>query len=471
MQNIHRVIASAAVLFMLGGSAPVRAATTTGVAGAGAPVQNLQPSLGLHYAVNLFGPSAGEVQLFAGTVPAGWAKAEGQLMPVHDNEQLFANIGAAYGGNGQTHFALPDLRGRTAIAAGAGPGLTNRPLGQQVGAETVTLTTDNLPAHTHALPGDGGGATGPSGAAAAHTTMQPSLALNYGIVVGGDFPSSGAASSSPYLGQVKIFAGTQMPVNVLPASGQQLAINQNVSLFSILENHYGGDGQTDFRLPSLRGRAVMHAGQGPGLSNRALGSIAGHETETLTEATMPMHVHTLPPSLVDVTGASGSSVPHDNLQPSFALNYIISLGGAFPGQPNPDNEPWVGQIDLFAGDFAPAGWAFADGQLMSINQNTTLFSVLGGNTYGGNGQTTFALPDLRGRVPVGVGQGIGMTTNWALGGKAGVESIVLTPAQLPPHAHSVPEPAGASLALAGVTALLRRRGRRLAAAPSAARVG
>ena|SRR5438128_8975221 len=95
--------------------------------------------------------------------------------------------------------------------------------------------------------------------------------------------------------------------------------------------------------------------------------------------------------------------------------------------------PFIGQITLFAGNFAPRGWAFCNGQLLSIAQNTALFSILG-TTYGGNGQTTFALPDLRGRVPVHAGQGPGLS-NYDLGQQGGAESVTLTTAQMPAHTH------------------------------------
>src|SRR5438874_11208110 len=72
------------------------------------------------------------------------------------------------------------------------------------------------------------------------------------------------------------------------------------------------------------------------------------------------------------------------------------------------SEPFYGEIVMFAGNFAPRGWALCHGQLLAISQNTALFSILG-TTYGGNGQTTFALPDFRGRVPVGPGQGPGLS--------------------------------------------------------------
>ncbi|MDB6053818.1 MAG: phage tail collar domain protein [Verrucomicrobiales bacterium] len=97
--------------------------------------------------------------------------------------------------------------------------------------------------------------------------------------------------------------------------------------------------------------------------------------------------------------------------------------------------PFIGEITLFAGNFAPRGWAFCNGQLLSISQNTALFSILG-TTYGGNGQTTFALPDLRGRVPIHPGQGPGLS-NYNLGQLGGTENVTLSTTQLPPHNHPV----------------------------------
>ena len=96
-------------------------------------------------------------------------------------------------------------------------------------------------------------------------------------------------------------------------------------------------------------------------------------------------------------------------------------------------EAFIGTIILFAGNFPPKNWAFCQGQLLSISQNTALFSILG-TTYGGDGRTTFALPDLRGRVPIGPGQGPGLS-NHVLGERSGVESVTLTQAQMPTHSH------------------------------------
>lgn len=96
-------------------------------------------------------------------------------------------------------------------------------------------------------------------------------------------------------------------------------------------------------------------------------------------------------------------------------------------------DAYIAQIMLFAGNFAPKSWAYCDGTVLSIAQNTALFSLLG-TTYGGNGTTTFALPDLRGRVAVGAGQGPGLS-NYSLGQSGGSETTVLTQAQMPAHTH------------------------------------
>ena len=98
-------------------------------------------------------------------------------------------------------------------------------------------------------------------------------------------------------------------------------------------------------------------------------------------------------------------------------------------------EGTIGEIRLFAGNFAPRNWAFCAGQLLAISQNTALFSILG-TTYGGNGQTTFALPDFRGRSAVGVGQGPGLT-NISLGEVSGEENVTLLSTQMPAHTHAL----------------------------------
>ena len=97
------------------------------------------------------------------------------------------------------------------------------------------------------------------------------------------------------------------------------------------------------------------------------------------------------------------------------------------------SNPFLGEVQIFAGNFAPRGWAFCDGQLLPIAQNTALFSLLG-TTYGGDGRTTFALPDLRGRAVIGPGNGPGLTSR-RLGQKLGSERETLSVAQMPSHNH------------------------------------
>jgi len=91
-------------------------------------------------------------------------------------------------------------------------------------------------------------------------------------------------------------------------------------------------------------------------------------------------------------------------------------------------QPYVGEIRMFAGNFAPAGWMFCEGQLLPISENETLFQLIG-TTYGGDGESTFALPDLRGRVPLHQGSG------FILAETGGVEEVTLTVAQIPQHSH------------------------------------
>lgn len=95
--------------------------------------------------------------------------------------------------------------------------------------------------------------------------------------------------------------------------------------------------------------------------------------------------------------------------------------------------PFIGEIVMFAGNFAPRSWAFCNGQLLPIAQNTALFSILG-TTYGGDGRTTFALPDLRGRTPIHPGHGPGLST-YRLGQNGGSEEHTLTVGQMPTHNH------------------------------------
>ena len=177
--------------------------------------------------------------------------------------------------------------------------------------------------------------------------------------------------SEPFIGQIIIFAGNFAIRGYAMCNGQLLSIAQNTALFSILGTTYGGNGQTTFALPDLRGRAALHWGQGPGLSNYSLGQVGGTESSTLTQNNLPPHSHQLnvsaggkgnaavptgnfigvgnvPSSGENVnnfnnaaaTGAmnagsitgGGSSVPFANIQPYLVLSFLIALEGIFPSR-------------------------------------------------------------------------------------------------------------------------------------------
>lgn len=166
-------------------------------------------------------PFIGEIRMFAGNfAPVGWAKCDGQLLPITSYTALFSLLGTTYGGDGEMFFGLPDLRSRIPVHAGDGPGLTSRSLGSKIGQETVALNEQQIPSHDHALRGSQGFATQHSPASArfaqnragmysvaapnvslsstsvtlngdgeAHENMAPYLAVNYIIALNGLFPS------------------------------------------------------------------------------------------------------------------------------------------------------------------------------------------------------------------------------------------------------------------------------------------
>ncbi len=170
--------------------------------------------------------------------------------------------------------------------------------------------------------------------------------------------------SSPFVAEIRIFAGNFAPTGWALCNGQLLPISQNTALFSLLGTTYGGDGKSTFALPNLQGSAPMQAGQGPGLSLRSLGEIGGEQNVTLLQTEMPAHSHGAQaatgggqpspvgnawasglktgPSLYSATSANnvqmnpfgtsiaGGNLPHNNMPPFLCLTFIIALQGVFP---------------------------------------------------------------------------------------------------------------------------------------------
>jgi microcystin-dependent protein len=109
------------------------------------------------------------------------------------------------------------------------------------------------------------------------------------------------------------------------------------------------------------------------------------------------------------------------------------------------SNPYVGEIRMFGGNFAPAGWMFCQGQLLPISEYETLFQLIG-TTYGGDGQETFGLPNMASRIPVHMGQGPGISQNYQIGEVGGVESVLLTQQNVPIHSHAFQASSGTGLA-------------------------
>jgi microcystin-dependent protein len=407
------------------------ASVNAALADSGQPFDNLQPSLAvtelmLSHGVfpsldepgSALGGTLGFVYDFAGSsLPGTTLAANGQILPVAPTA-LFALLGNTYGGDGKSTFALPDLQGKAIIGAGAGPGLTPRALGAAVGSSTASLTSAQVPA------------PGASTASQSYNTMQPSLPLQTLIATDGAFPGQGGSvGTSAFVGQIANFAGTFVPAGWAPANGQLLSIADNESLFKVIGTTYGGDGLTNFALPDLRGRIAIGAD-----SANPVGSQKGAESVTVTQSELP--------------GAGQQPLSDD--QPSLAITYLIATNGIFPATFNDNSfDPFtqtLGQIAEFAGDFAPSGWALADGQLLSIQANLALFAVIG-TAYGGDGKTTFALPDLDGRTTIGAG-GV-----FPAGDATGFNSILLTTDEVSIAPLTVPESSTWAMMAIGFIAL------------------
>ncbi|UVO54028.1 tail fiber protein [Sphingomonas sp. SUN039] len=172
---------------------------------------------------------------------------------------------------------------------------------------------------------------------------------------------------APPVGALVPFVGNFAPDGWMVADGRTLSIGAHVDLFMTIGTLFGGDGQADFMLPDMNGMAAYGAGQAGGVT-------------------------------VDVGAKVAGAVP------GIALNYLIATAALYPMSGGdggfPDNEPVLGQIIAYGGLQAPKGWSFCDGSLLPIEDNRGLFTLIG-TSFGGDGKTDFALPDLRGKRVVG----------------------------------------------------------------------
>jgi microcystin-dependent protein len=167
-----------------------------------------------------------------------------------------------------------------------------------------------------------------------------------------------------------MFAGDFAPIGWALCDGSLLAIQDYTTLFTLIGNTYGGDGQLTFALPDLRQLSVLHMSSEYQIGDQG-------ESGPINQS----------------TGESG--IPTDVV----SFNFIISLAGVFPSPNGGSIDSFLGEGRIFSFPFAPYGWTQCDGQVLEISQDQPLFKILGTH-YGGNGTTDFALPNLQGALPV-----------------------------------------------------------------------
>ncbi|MBS1829466.1 MAG: tail fiber protein [Acidobacteria bacterium] len=322
-------------------------------------------------------------------IPQGWVPCDGRLLLPAQYSALYAVIGNRYGGTPNFNFAVPDIRSR--ILRGPDKQI---PIATQEGVENVQLNAAQSAPHTHKVQVNSGPANTPTlaknllsagasrgiavyappgnavdldaasisqtGGSDAHSNLQPYLPINFLIAHSGYFPDQPLPDSDPFTGEIRIYPWGLIPRNWAACNGQSLSVASYPTLFGLIGNAFGGDGVNNFKLPDLRGRTPLGAGQGPNLSNYPIGQQGGAETISLTTSQMPQHSHqphavsgaatTINPSgAMLATGASvfakgpdnsalntntiasaGVGEGHDNMMPFLSLNFCICLTGLYP---------------------------------------------------------------------------------------------------------------------------------------------
>jgi microcystin-dependent protein len=435
--------------------------------------------------------------------PSGWTFCDGSSLLIEGNEALAAGLGTTFGSDSPTTVRLPDLRSRTLACFGTG----QVQAGTADGFDAVAIMAGVIPNHTHTggsknsaqnssdptsnVLSVGSGNTYSTSAPTAslipgtitvaglsqpHSNIQPYVAISFIIcVAGGIAPLAGSATGGSFssFGGMLMFAAfaSIIPAHYLRPDASEILRSTFSGLFTLIGTTFGaGNGTTTFNLPDLRGKAVLGVGTGSGLSTYAVGTASGETSHILSAAELPSHTH----DFYAVSETGNLSSPANNFLASSAIFHTGSgpdamspahIGAVGPvGSPNlahENRQPFLGITVLVAADdvtpdantgdirvgmwtSAPAGWHLCDGASATTSGNAALFAVIG-YAFGGSG-ANFNLPDFRGRLPIGVGQGTNLSA-YTLGQSSGTETVVLTVPQMPAHSH----PVQADAAAGGVT--------------------
>jgi microcystin-dependent protein len=461
---------------------------TTNITGGGQSVDNRQPYLGLTPVIALqgvfparnlgFDEIIGAVSWFAGNfAPRGYAIADGRLLPIAQNTALFSILGTTYGGDGRTNFALPDLRGRTPIQAGQGPGLPNIQLGEQGGSDAVTLGVNNLPAHAHTIAGQAN--SGNTGGNVPFDNRQAYLGLNYEVSLFGIFPSQSLDAGADLTNSGVVNPGASGLVAGKEILSDEVALQKINNLARVGIGLWQAAGISTEQIAKLESATYKIANLDPGslafagaddvvtidadASNRGwfVDETPGDSGEYGTTDPITKELYATDSNalghfdlLTAIVHEQGHILgfAHTSQLGSLMYGSLGAGGRRFPtlidmvaASPTDTSSPslsgtseTIAGVGMFAGNFAINGFATADGSLVQISENETLFQVIG-TIYGGNGQTNFALPDYRGRVAVGMGQGTGLA-NYNLGQVGGAATTTLNVSQIPAHAHILIQP-------------------------------
>ena len=264
--------------------------------------------------------------------------------------------------------------------------------------------------------------TGSSGSGTAIDVAQPTLGLNWVICVSGVFPFRGepadGTSENAIFSEIRCMAFNASMTGWLPCDGRIINISANTALYSLLGTNFGGDAHTTFALPDLRGRVPV------GMENAAaIGQKGGQDQLTLTTSNLPAHAHTGPGGL---TSSTGNGTAFDKQQPYLKLNVCVEAYGVYDS---------IGWVRIFACNFAPSGFFPCAGGTAATADFEFLFNKIG-TSFGGNGTTTFGLPDLRGRSLLGIGTGTGLSPR-SFGDSFGAATHTLTTNELAAHTHTL----------------------------------